>query len=210
MSLFRASLFGTITTKADSARSHIPFSPETVESIILQTLSPGDMEHPFYRYMIINIIKEEAITSEDMAFGLEPKIPPPDNDRYQHSNPGADKFIVFISEKDELFVNSERMSQTDMRTYLIQLLSTGCKQHEMSMDSLGTFTGPNALIHFRADAGTSYSFYVETRGIVDDVYRELRDRKAVEVFGKHFDDLIGTEASFIRDLVPKNIAEVMD
>ena len=63
--------------------------------------------------------------------------------------------------------------------------------------------------HFglRHDRGTSYSAYTRIQTLLKQVYEEVRDEKAMEVYGKRLQDLSADERSQINLLVPLSISE---
>jgi biopolymer transport protein ExbD len=63
--------------------------------------------------------------------------------------------------------------------------------------------------HFglRHDRGTSYSAYTRIQTLLKQVYEEVRDEKAMEVYGKHLQDLSAEERAQINFLVPLSISE---
>ncbi len=63
--------------------------------------------------------------------------------------------------------------------------------------------------HFglRHDRGTSYSAYTRIQTLLKQVYEEVRDEKAMEVYGKRLQDLSADERAQINSLVPLSISE---
>jgi beta-lactamase regulating signal transducer with metallopeptidase domain/biopolymer transport protein ExbD len=63
--------------------------------------------------------------------------------------------------------------------------------------------------HFglRHDRGTSYGAYTRIQTLLTQVYEEVRDEKAMEVYGKRLQDLSADERSQINLLVPLSISE---
>ena len=63
--------------------------------------------------------------------------------------------------------------------------------------------------HFglRHDRGTSYGTYTRVQALLTQVYEEVRDEKAMEVYGKRLQDLTADERSQINVMVPLSISE---
>ena len=67
--------------------------------------------------------------------------------------------------------------------------------------------GKDARFTLQANRGTSYGAYQHMQSLLWQVYEEVRDEKALEVYGKRLQDLSADERSQINILVPLSISE---
>jgi biopolymer transport protein ExbD len=67
--------------------------------------------------------------------------------------------------------------------------------------------GKEARFSLQVDRGTSYGAYQHMQSLLWQVYEEVRDEKAMEVYGKRLQDLSADERSQINFMVPLSISE---
>ena len=67
--------------------------------------------------------------------------------------------------------------------------------------------GKEARFSLQVDRGTSYGAYQHMQSLLWQVYEEVRDEKAMDVYGKRLQDLSADERSQINLLVPLSISE---
>ena len=67
--------------------------------------------------------------------------------------------------------------------------------------------GKDARFSLQADRGTSYGAYQHMQSLLWRIYEEVRDEKAMEVYGKRLQDLSADERAQINLLVPLSISE---
>lgn len=170
------------------ATTDISLHPGTIAEIILKVFEPSDLELNIYRANTLLIIfttsnpdlitlpSSENLSSEQKESEvLEIDVP---------------TFLISIKEGENFFVNGEVMSISEMENLLKQFLSSNPKEHLVKMDSSGD---------------TAYRLYIEVLDGVMAVYKNIRDQKSEELFGKVFDELSDTEREKIVELVPKRM-----
>ena len=102
-------------------------------------------------------------------------------------------FVVRINANDKIFFG-DRPRQDDQ-----EMLQAG-------KDFLRK-RGKDARFSLQADRGTSYGAYQHMQSLLWQVYEEVRNEKALEVYGKRLPDLSADERSQINFLVPLSISE---
>ena len=102
-------------------------------------------------------------------------------------------FIVRINSADKIFFGN-KPTQDDEE--MIKMASNFLKQH-----------GKDTRFCLQADRGSSYGAYVHMQELLMRVYSEVRNEKALEVYGKPLSELTVEERSQINFLVPVGIAE---
>ena len=102
-------------------------------------------------------------------------------------------FVVRINANDKIFFG-DRPRQDDQ-----EMLQAG-------KDFLRK-RGKDARFSLQADRGTSYGAYQHMQSLLWRIYEEVRDEKALEVYGKRLQDLSDDERSQINFMVPLSISE---
>ena len=102
-------------------------------------------------------------------------------------------FVVRINANDKIFFG-DRPRQDDQ-----EMLQAG-------KDFL-TKRGKDARFSLQTDRGTSYGAYQHMQSLLWRVYEEVRNEKALEVYGKHLQDLSADERSQINFMIPLSISE---
>ena len=102
-------------------------------------------------------------------------------------------FVVRINSNDKFFFG-DRPRQDDQ-----EILQVG-------KDFLRK-RGKEAHFSLQADRGTSYAAYRHMESLLVQIYQEVRDEKAQEIYGKPLQDLSADERSQINFLVPLSISE---
>ena len=126
-----------------------------------------------------------------------PSVPTAKKPNYpEETFPGVKReniFVVRINANDKIFFG-DRPRQDDQ-----EMLQAG-------KDFLRK-RGKDARFSLQADRGTSYGAYQHMQSLLWQVYEEVRNEKALEVYGKRLPDLSADERSQINFLVPLSISE---
>lgn len=210
MTLFPTSGFSVFIGKLEymilnSSGNH---KPHPKEYALLEALSTTDMEHPFYQYLMIWLILDNLVDNPYEAY----MQPSPETVR-ETPLPEVQKpneLSIYLKGSGHLMVNHEPSSLTNLERKLEELLVMRQNQVEISIDTLGTYTGPDITVFLRKDEATSYDLYSMLVESIDAVYLKLRERKAHEVFGKALTGLSAAERNLIHRLIPKNVIETTE
>jgi hypothetical protein len=65
----------------------------------------------------------------------------------------------------------------------------------------------NAIVSLKNDRGTSYDMYIKVQNELVAAYNELRDEKAMQKFGKKYNELESEKQKAIRKMYPQVISE---
>ena len=126
-----------------------------------------------------------------------PSVPTAKKPNYpEETFPGVKReniFVVRINANDKIFFG-DRPRQDDQ-----EMLQAG-------KDFL-TKRGKDARFSLQTDRGTSYGAYQHMQSLLWRVYEEVRNEKALEVYGKHLQDLSADERSQINFMIPLSISE---
>ena len=104
-----------------------------------------------------------------------------------------DLFVVRINSADKIFFGN-KPTQDDEE--MLKMAKDFLKKH-----------GKDTRFSLMADRGTSYGAYVHMQELLVKVYSEVRNEKALEVYGKPLNELTVEERNQINYLVPIGIAE---
>ena len=126
-----------------------------------------------------------------------PSVPTAKKPNYpEETFPGVKReniFVVRINANDKIFFG-DRPRQDEQ-----EMLQAG-------KDFL-TKRGKDARFSLQTDRGTSYGAYQHMQSLLWRVYEEVRNEKALEVYGKHLQDLSADERSQINFMIPLSISE---
>ena len=126
-----------------------------------------------------------------------PSVPTAKKPNYpEETFPGVKReniFVVRINANDKIFFGDRPRQDDD------DMLQAG-------KDFLRK-RGKDARFSLQTDRGTSYGAYQHMQSLLWRVYEEVRNEKALEVYGKHLQDLSADERSQINFMVPLSISE---
>ena len=126
-----------------------------------------------------------------------PSVPTAKKPNYpEETFPGVKReniFVVRINANDKIFFGDRPRQDDD------DMLQAG-------KDFLRK-RGKDARFSLQADRGTSYGAYQHMQSLLWRIYEEVRDERALEVYGKRLQDLSADERSQINFMVPLSISE---
>jgi hypothetical protein len=104
----------------------------------------------------------------------------------------APQITIKLTKKNEIQLNKNIVSKEDMikelRLFLLK-------------------NGANHIIKFENHKQTSYGFYCEIQNCIFNVYSDLKNEKAKEIYDRTYEELNNTEKYKIDSYYPKNITE---
>ena len=125
-----------------------------------------------------------------------PPMPPGGTVRAEIPTDGTKRenlFVVRINSADKVFFGN-KATQDDEE--MVKMAKSFLKQH-----------GKDTRFILGADRGTSYGAYVHMQELLIKVYSEVRNDKALEVYGKPLSELTVEERNQINFMIPIGIAE---
>ena len=75
------------------------------------------------------------------------------------------------------------------------------------IDFFGNYPVSKGVISLQNDRGTSYKLYLQVQNELIAAYNELRNEKAMQKWGKKFDDLKKIQKKAIKKIYPQRISE---
>ena len=138
--------------------------------------------------------KREA--SQDGVTRYMPPMPPGGTVKVQDPAAGVnreDVFVVRINSADKIFFGNKPCQDEEE---MVKMAKDFLKKH-----------GNKTKFSLMADRGTSYGAYTNMQDLLQRVYNEVRNEKALEVYGKPLAQLSVEERNQINHLVPIGISE---
>ena len=155
-----------------------------------------------------------ATTTMNVDSGLFRRLPP-----YQEDNQQAPKIaqrnilMVLVNRNNQLLVNDEIAdisSLKDRTKNFIKNTSDAADMPAKEMKDIPLF-GPvevsKGLVSLQSDRQTSYETYVAVQDQLTAAFREMRDEKAMEKWGKNYADLDEEQKDAVNKHIPMNISE---
>ena len=187
----------------DLIAPHQAGQPQTVVTIVAPDDAPmgviDDVKKELRKLESLKINYASASSPEGVTRYMPPfpSVPTAKKPNYPAETfPGVKReniFVVRINSNDKFFFG-DRPRQDDQ-----EILQVG-------KDFLRK-RGKEAHFSLQADRGTSYAAYRHMESLLVQIYQEVRDEKAQEIYGKHLQDLSADERSQINFLVPLSISE---
>lgn len=131
-------------------------------------------------------------TTIETDTGLNRKLPPIDDEQVE---PPIIKqkniFTVQLNRNNQLLVEEELMDLKDLRKAAVEFLDNGggtgsdaCSYCKGKKDPKSSDNPDKAIISLKNDRETKYGVYISVQNELVAAYNQLRDRRAMELFGK--------------------------
>ena len=182
---------------------HAAGQPQTTVTILAADDVPmgvvDDVKNELRKLESLKIHYASASSREGVTRYMPPypSVPTAKKPNYpEETFPGVKReniFVVRINANDKIFFGDRPRQDDD------DMLQAG-------KDFLRK-RGKDARFSLQADRGTSYGAYQHMQSLLWRVYEEVRNEKALEVYGKHLQDLSADERSQINFMVPLSISE---
>ena len=132
-------------------------------------------------------------TTIETDTGINRKLPPMDDNQEDVIIKQKNIFTVLVNGKDELLVEDERMNLKDLRKAAVEFLDNGgdgtCDYCHGKKDPSSSDNPDKAIISLKNARETSYKMYVSVQNELVAAYNELRDKRAMSLYGKTFAEL---------------------
>jgi len=179
--------------------AHKPGEPQiTVQILAADNVPMGVIDDVKMELRKLESLKIRYVSqpNQDGVTRYMPPMPPGGSVKVVEPTTGVDRenlFIVRINSADKIFFGN-KPTQDDEE--MLKMAKDFLKKH-----------GKDTRFSLMADRGTSYSAYVHMQELLMRVYAEVRNEKALEVYGKPLNELTVEERNQINYLVPIGIAE---
>jgi len=184
----------------------------------LPEINAGSMADIAFLLLIFFLVT----TTMDVDTGISRKLPekPPVDAPPPPKIKAKNIFEVNINRKNQLLVEGERMEVKDIREAARKFIDNGggsitegpkkddCSYCQGEKDPKSSDNPRKAIVSLQSDRGTSYKTYIAVQNELVAAYTELRDRYAMQYFGKPFDKLKEKDQAHIKkDIYPQIISE---
>jgi len=179
--------------------AHKPGEPQiTVQIVAADNVPMGVIDDVKMELRKLESLKIRYVSepNKDGVTRYMPPMPPGGSVRVVEPTEGVnrdDLFVVRINSADKIFFGNKA---TQDEEEMVKMAKDFLKKH-----------GKDTRFSLMADRGTSYSTYVHMQELLVKVYSEVRNEKALEVYGKPLNELTVEERNQINFMVPIGIAE---
>ncbi|GAB4278977.1 MAG: biopolymer transporter ExbD [Marinilabiliales bacterium] len=176
-------------------------------------------------------------TTMDMDIGISRKLPPMPDKETEPEKQQVNKrniFVVLINKNDKMLVNNNYMNIDNLKEKTIEFITNPADDPDLSekqslselkqvalekgdsrlanniqkaIDIIGDYKRSKGVVSLQNDRGTSYKMYIKVQNELVAAFNELRDRLAMEKFGKRYDQLENDQQEAIQIAIPQAISE---
>lgn len=108
---------------------------------------------------------------------------------------------ILVNNKNELIVREKKMEVKNLRSEVKEFISNP------NQDALYAEDPKKAIVSIGNEKGTDYKIYLTVFNEIKSAYNELRDEKAMVMFGKKFEEINSNQQKEIRSIIPLVISE---
>ena len=135
-------------------------------------------------------------TTIETDTGLNRKLPPIDENTEPPIIKQKNIFTVLINGKNQLLVEDELMELKDLRKAAVEFLDNGggtgedaCSYCKGKKSQESSDNPDKAIISLKNERETTYSTYISVQNELVAAYNQLRDRRAMELYGITFKEM---------------------
>jgi len=135
-------------------------------------------------------------TTIETDTGINRKLPPMEESEEDVIIKQKNIFTVLINGKDQLLVEDELMELKNLRKAAVEFLDNGggtgedaCSYCKGKRSPSSSDNPDKAIISLKNERETTYSTYISVQNELVAAYNELRDRRAMELYGISFVDM---------------------
>ena len=135
-------------------------------------------------------------TTIETDTGLNRKLPPIDENTEPPIIKQKNIFTVLINGKNQLLVEDELMDLKDLRKAAVEFLDNGggtgedaCSYCKGKKSQESSDNPDKAIISLKNERETTYSTYISVQNELVAAYNQLRDRRAMELYGITFKEM---------------------
>lgn len=129
-------------------------------------------------------------TTIETDTGINRKLPPIEESKEDVIIKQKNIFTVLINGKDQLLVEDELMELKNLRKAAVEFLDNGggtgddaCSYCKGKRNPSSSDNPDKAIISLKNERETTYSTYISVQNELVAAYNELRDRRAMELYG---------------------------
>ena len=154
-------------------------------------------------------------TTMDVDTGIMVQLPPP-HDPNQEIQDFKERNImkILVNSSDRLLVNGKPGDIRTLKSDVVDFMSIHQNNPDYPevtpkfIEGLGQIYVTKGLISLKNDRGTSYEMYIKVQDELELAFKELKNRVALENFGREYDKLISKDRiKAINKAVPKRVSE---
>lgn len=171
-------------------------------------------------------------TTMDVDSGIARKLPEKTPQDVQVTIKEKNVLDIVVNRNNQLLVENEFVQVTDIKRLAMEFIDNGggigapkdgnpgepCDYCKGRKDPESSDHPSKAIISLQSDRGTTYGMYVSIQNEIEAAYNELRNRLAVEKYGRSYNDLLDdyndnpTESlkekiDYLKDSYPQIISE---
>ncbi len=176
-------------------------------------------------------------TTIDTDSGISRKLPPmPEEEQQEDKDKIKERnvLVVLVNRNDDLLVDGERVHISRLKEKAIEFITNPSNKESLpekvllsekkkkalskdkeekareiqeAIDLLGDIPTTKGVVSLQNDRATSYRAYIQVQDELTAAFREVRDRLAVEKFGKKYKELDEEKADAITEVYPLAISE---
>jgi biopolymer transport protein ExbD len=165
----------------------------------LEEINAGSMADIAFLLLIFFLVT----TTMESNYGIRRKLPPP---------PAADQppppvikkknvLEININGQDQMLIEGELAKDKDVKPIAIRFITNNGRDPELSDNP------QKAVISIKHSRETSYKKYISVYNELLAAYNEIRNKYAMQKFGKPFDQLTEAQQKEVKDAYPQKIAE---
>ncbi len=145
--------------------------------------------------------------------GISRRLPPPLTDVKPPDVNKRNVLQILVNSNDQLLVNGEEGDILTLKEDAKEFLDNPSNDPNKSarkdkfFPTLGTISVSEGIISLQNDRGTSYGMYIRVQNELTKAVNELRDKFAMDRYGKKFADLTGEIQTDVGKAVPVAISE---
>ncbi len=154
-------------------------------------------------------------TTMEVDTGIMRQLPPPPlPDQPKPDFRERNIMKILVNSSDRLLINNKIGDIRTLRAEVYDFMSIHVDNPDYPevtkkyIENLGDVYTTKGLISLKNDRGTSYEMYIKVQNEITAAFKEIKDKVAMEHFGKKFDQLLFEEQKdAINDAVPMRFSE---
>lgn len=154
-------------------------------------------------------------TTMDVDSGLFRRLPPMPPEDMVQVPPVAKRNVlqVLVNKDDLLAVNGNLMQISDLKEKAKEFILNKDNKPDLPSKVLkeipffGKVEVSRGIVSLQSDRGTSYRMYIAVQDELTAAYNEVRDMKAMEQWGKKYEELDEEQMDAVRKYIPTAISE---
>jgi biopolymer transport protein ExbD len=164
----------------------------------LQEINAGSMADIAFLLLIFFLVT----TTMESMYGVSRKLPPPPDPTQKPPIVKERNILeILINRNDQLMIEERPADFSEIKDEVIKHVTNFGKNPKYA-DS-----PEKAVVNITHDRGTSYKTYITVYNEVLSAYNEIRNKEAMQKYGKPFDQLTKAQQDEIKKKYPQIVAE---